>query len=264
MQPAMVKPKIGGNVNFKIKRGNTRYALYVDSTSSSEGIAAIISKLDSLGRDIKKLEENVHAIQVGCQTCGGAHLDKEFPLNEEVKSLEEVKYGERFSDNEKQETNESRMEEALAALKIIPKIKQVQRIENKANTMIFGLCLVLDIATSMPLGATLLTRGVTWLTLGATWLIRGWHMADTYEVRGLGSEAMIGWQIVALRIGGILVFIAIWFLLCLDAMCFLGLVSTFVPIRVTDKSFSPASDEIRVAIFSAMYCMECVRISNGM
>ncbi|GJV76665.1 hypothetical protein Tco_1508249 [Tanacetum coccineum] len=42
---------------------------------------------------MKKLKENVHAIQVGCQTCEGPHLDKECPLNEEVKSVEEVKYG---------------------------------------------------------------------------------------------------------------------------------------------------------------------------
>ncbi|GKD42010.1 hypothetical protein Tco_1266655 [Tanacetum coccineum] len=31
---------------------------------------------------------------LGCQTCGGAHLDKECPLNKEVKRVEEVKYGE--------------------------------------------------------------------------------------------------------------------------------------------------------------------------
>nr|GEU79143.1 hypothetical protein [Tanacetum cinerariifolium] len=31
---------------------------------------------------------------VGCQLCGGAHLDKEYPLNEEVKSFEVVMYGE--------------------------------------------------------------------------------------------------------------------------------------------------------------------------
>ncbi|GKB80388.1 hypothetical protein Tco_0947283 [Tanacetum coccineum] len=42
---------------------------------------------------MKKLKENVHTIQVGCQLYGGAHLDKECPLNEEVKSVEEVKYG---------------------------------------------------------------------------------------------------------------------------------------------------------------------------
>ncbi|GKC86124.1 hypothetical protein Tco_1141841 [Tanacetum coccineum] len=48
---------------------------------------------------MEKLKENVHAIQVGCQLYRGAHFDKECPLNKEVKSAEEVKYGEfrRFS-----------------------------------------------------------------------------------------------------------------------------------------------------------------------
>ncbi|GKA63015.1 mutator type transposase [Tanacetum coccineum] len=41
-----------------------------------------------------KLKESVHAIQVGCQICKGPHLDKDCPLNEEVKKVEEVKYGE--------------------------------------------------------------------------------------------------------------------------------------------------------------------------
>ncbi|GKB40565.1 hypothetical protein Tco_0885507 [Tanacetum coccineum] len=59
-----------------------------------EGIGAIVSKLDNLGRDMRKLKENVHAIQVGCQLCGGAHIDKEFSLDEEVKGIKEVKYGE--------------------------------------------------------------------------------------------------------------------------------------------------------------------------
>ncbi|GJR94591.1 hypothetical protein Tco_0266765 [Tanacetum coccineum] len=63
------------------------------NNGSSDGIAAIINKLDSLGRDMKKLKENVHAIQVGCETCGGSHLDKECPLHGEVKTIEEVKYG---------------------------------------------------------------------------------------------------------------------------------------------------------------------------
>ncbi|GJW47842.1 hypothetical protein Tco_0079488 [Tanacetum coccineum] len=64
------------------------------SSSNSKGIAAIVSKLDNLGRDMKKLKENVHAIQVGCQNCRGAHIDKDRPLKEEVKSFEEAKYGE--------------------------------------------------------------------------------------------------------------------------------------------------------------------------
>ncbi|GKC80045.1 Kunitz trypsin inhibitor 2-like protein [Tanacetum coccineum] len=51
--------------------------------SSFEGIATIVNKLENLGRDMKKLKENVHAIQVGCQKCKGAHLDKDCPLKEE-------------------------------------------------------------------------------------------------------------------------------------------------------------------------------------
>ncbi|GJS61929.1 reverse transcriptase domain-containing protein [Tanacetum coccineum] len=64
------------------------------SSISPNGIAAIANKLDSLGRDMKNLKENVHAIQIGCETCGGAHLDKECPFSEDVKSVKEVKYGE--------------------------------------------------------------------------------------------------------------------------------------------------------------------------
>ncbi|GKE30143.1 hypothetical protein Tco_1445527 [Tanacetum coccineum] len=69
----------------------------ISSNNNTDRLAAIVSKLDNLGRDIKKLKENVHAIQVGCQICKGPHLDKECPLNEEVKQLEEVKppYGEK-------------------------------------------------------------------------------------------------------------------------------------------------------------------------
>ncbi|GJU21679.1 hypothetical protein Tco_1155021 [Tanacetum coccineum] len=60
------------------------------SSGRSDGIAAI--KLDSLGRDMKKLKENVHTIHVGCGIYGGTHLDKECPLNKEVKGVKEVKY----------------------------------------------------------------------------------------------------------------------------------------------------------------------------
>nr|GEV91199.1 hypothetical protein [Tanacetum cinerariifolium] len=66
----------------------------ISSNSNTDELEAIVSKLDNLGRDMKKLKENVHVIQVGCQICEGPRLDKECPLNEEVKQLEEVKYGE--------------------------------------------------------------------------------------------------------------------------------------------------------------------------
>ncbi|GJR65979.1 hypothetical protein Tco_0012044 [Tanacetum coccineum] len=86
--------------NFKQEGDETLYQAWewtsnrnIESSSNSEGITAIVSKLDNLGRDMKKLKENVHAIQVRCQNCRGAYLDKDFPLNEEVKSIEEAKYG---------------------------------------------------------------------------------------------------------------------------------------------------------------------------
>ncbi|GJU70480.1 reverse transcriptase domain-containing protein [Tanacetum coccineum] len=63
--------------NFKQDGSSSRN---IDRSSNYEGIAAIVSKL--------------YAIQVGCQFCERAHLDKECPLNEEVKSAEEVKYEE--------------------------------------------------------------------------------------------------------------------------------------------------------------------------
>ncbi|GJW32976.1 hypothetical protein Tco_0053008 [Tanacetum coccineum] len=66
----------------------------IGSCDNLDWIAAIASKLDSLGRDMKKLKENVHVIQVGCQTYEGPYLDKEYLLNEEVKGVEEVEYRE--------------------------------------------------------------------------------------------------------------------------------------------------------------------------
>nr|GEX18668.1 hypothetical protein [Tanacetum cinerariifolium] len=66
----------------------------ISTSSDTDGLAAVISKLDNLGRDMKKLKENVHRIQVRCQIYEGPHFDKESPLNEEVKQVDKVKYGE--------------------------------------------------------------------------------------------------------------------------------------------------------------------------
>nr|GEW90167.1 hypothetical protein [Tanacetum cinerariifolium] len=94
MTPAQALTIIQTMADHSQKWHGSSYCRNIDSSSNTKGIIAIVSKLDSLGQDMKKLNENVHAIQVGCQLCGGAHLDKECPLNEEVKSVEEVKYGE--------------------------------------------------------------------------------------------------------------------------------------------------------------------------
>ncbi|GJU93655.1 hypothetical protein Tco_1318411 [Tanacetum coccineum] len=66
----------------------------ISNSSDTDRLTPVISKLDNLGRDRKKLKENVHAIQVGCQICEGPHLVNKCPLNEEVKQVDEVKYGE--------------------------------------------------------------------------------------------------------------------------------------------------------------------------
>ncbi|GKA11177.1 hypothetical protein Tco_0690610 [Tanacetum coccineum] len=63
----------------------------VSINSNTDGLAVIVSKLDNLGCDMKKLKENVHAIQVGCQICEGPRLSKECPLNKEIKQVEEVR-----------------------------------------------------------------------------------------------------------------------------------------------------------------------------
>ncbi|GKC08145.1 hypothetical protein Tco_0999755 [Tanacetum coccineum] len=67
---------------------------YVRSNSSNDGLAALVSKLDNLRRDMKKLKKSVHVIWVKCQVCEGHHPDKNCSLKEEVKGIEEVKYGE--------------------------------------------------------------------------------------------------------------------------------------------------------------------------
>nr|GEU60566.1 hypothetical protein [Tanacetum cinerariifolium] len=81
----------------------------ISSSSDTDGLAAIISKLDNLGRDRKKLKENVHAIQVGCQIYKGPHLDKECPVNEKVKQVEKVNYGEFERPAPFNENNESKL-----------------------------------------------------------------------------------------------------------------------------------------------------------
>ncbi|GJW03920.1 hypothetical protein Tco_1562776 [Tanacetum coccineum] len=50
------------------------------------------AQLNNLGREIKKVNENVYASQVGCEHCKGPHYTKDFSLKEEGKPLEEAYY----------------------------------------------------------------------------------------------------------------------------------------------------------------------------
>ncbi|GKA63321.1 hypothetical protein Tco_0762927 [Tanacetum coccineum] len=87
MTPTQALTAIKTMVDHSQKWHNGSSNRNIEGNSNSEGITAIVNKLENLGRDMKKLKENVHAIQVGSQNCGGAHLDKDWPLNEEVKSV---------------------------------------------------------------------------------------------------------------------------------------------------------------------------------
>ncbi|GKD11863.1 hypothetical protein Tco_1196270 [Tanacetum coccineum] len=62
------------------------------STENSNGLAVIQAQLNNLGREIKKVNENVYAAQVGCEQCNGPYYTKDFPLKEEGKTLEEAYY----------------------------------------------------------------------------------------------------------------------------------------------------------------------------
>ncbi|GKC46153.1 hypothetical protein Tco_1063875 [Tanacetum coccineum] len=94
MRPAKALTAIQTMADHYQKWHGGTTSMNIRSSSSKDGLAALVNKLDNLGRDMKKLKESAHAIQVGCQLCEGPHLDKDCPLNEEVKQVEEVKYGE--------------------------------------------------------------------------------------------------------------------------------------------------------------------------
>ncbi|GKF57707.1 hypothetical protein Tco_0171244 [Tanacetum coccineum] len=55
-------------------------------------IAVIQAQLNSLGRDIKKVNEKVYDAQVGCELFKGPHYTKDCPFKEEGKTLEEAYY----------------------------------------------------------------------------------------------------------------------------------------------------------------------------
>nr|GEX61041.1 retrovirus-related Pol polyprotein from transposon TNT 1-94 [Tanacetum cinerariifolium] len=92
MTPTQALTAIQTMANHSQKRHDGKSSRNVSNNNNTDGLAAIVSKLDNLGCDVKKFKENVYATQVGSQLCEGPHLDKECPLNEEVKQVEEVTY----------------------------------------------------------------------------------------------------------------------------------------------------------------------------
>ncbi|GJT64915.1 hypothetical protein Tco_1016395 [Tanacetum coccineum] len=90
MRPAQALTAIQTIADHSQKWHDGTTSMKIRSSSMNDGLAALVNKLDNVGRDMKKLKESVHAIQVGCQICEGPHLNKDCPLNEEVKQVEET------------------------------------------------------------------------------------------------------------------------------------------------------------------------------
>ncbi|GKC19498.1 hypothetical protein Tco_1021648, partial [Tanacetum coccineum] len=57
------------------------------STKTYDGLAAIQAQLNNLGREIKKVNENIYVAEVECELCKGPHNTKDCPLKEEGKPL---------------------------------------------------------------------------------------------------------------------------------------------------------------------------------
>ncbi|GJZ62066.1 hypothetical protein Tco_0618203 [Tanacetum coccineum] len=94
MTPSQALTAIQTMADHSQKWHDGRTSKNIRSSNNKDGLAALVNKLDNLGRDMNKLNESVHAIQVGYQICEGPYLDKDCPLNKEVKQVKEVRYGE--------------------------------------------------------------------------------------------------------------------------------------------------------------------------
>ncbi|GKA67756.1 homeodomain-like protein [Tanacetum coccineum] len=57
---------------------------------NQQQLATIQAQLNSLRREIKKVNEKVYVAQVECELCKGPHYTKDCPLKEEGKTLEEA------------------------------------------------------------------------------------------------------------------------------------------------------------------------------
>ncbi|GJY53176.1 hypothetical protein Tco_0444840, partial [Tanacetum coccineum] len=61
-------------------------------SNTSDGLVDIEAQLKNLGREIKKVNERVYAVQVGCKLCNGPHYTKYCPLKKEGNTLKEAYY----------------------------------------------------------------------------------------------------------------------------------------------------------------------------
>nr|GEX14978.1 hypothetical protein [Tanacetum cinerariifolium] len=74
------------------KKWHNRTSTRTRSTETSDGLVVIQAQLNSLGREIKKVNERVYVAQVECESCNGHHYTKDCQLKEEGKTFEEAYY----------------------------------------------------------------------------------------------------------------------------------------------------------------------------
>ncbi|GKD32579.1 hypothetical protein Tco_1248088 [Tanacetum coccineum] len=109
----VIRPRIKDDISFRIKshilkgiretsfgvteEEDTNEHMWHDGANGRRmimailaGLATITTKLDKLGHEVTKVNESVHAFQVGCDVYQGCHLSKDFPLKDEAQ-IEEVK-----------------------------------------------------------------------------------------------------------------------------------------------------------------------------
>lgn len=48
--------------------------------------------MDGFERELEKINQTIHAIQVGCDNCSGPHIQKDYPLDEDGNKKAEVCY----------------------------------------------------------------------------------------------------------------------------------------------------------------------------
>lgn len=71
----------------------TRQRLTIDG--GQEGIASIITMLDTMDRRIIMMGKSIHALQVRCDICSGPHLKKDCDLDENGYKKSQVCYSSR-------------------------------------------------------------------------------------------------------------------------------------------------------------------------
>ncbi|GJX87452.1 hypothetical protein Tco_0339466 [Tanacetum coccineum] len=72
------------------QKWHNRTSLKTRSTETSNELAVIQAQLNSLGREIKKVNKKLYAAQVGCELCKGPHYTMDCPLKEDGKTLKRL------------------------------------------------------------------------------------------------------------------------------------------------------------------------------